>query len=120
MLKHKKSGLHRLAVILVLFIGTFTSIQLLTFKSMASKNPGFDNPSTRMHRKHAILKRGCSMVKSLFDMSQNGTSFDILLEWHQRIENISYPLPVNNENACYPPLNEVVIGVHQIHTENSR
>ena len=47
-------------------------------------------------------------------------SFDILLEWHRRIENVSYPLPVNNENECYPPLNQFVIGVHQIHTENSR
>ena len=120
MLKYKKSGLHRLSVMLVFFIGTFALIQSFTFKSMASKNPSFDDPSTRMHRKHAILKRGCSMVKSLFDMSKNGTSFDVLLEWHQRIENISHPLPVNNENECYPPLNEVVIGVHQIHTENSR
>ena len=47
-------------------------------------------------------------------------SFDILLEWHRRIENISYPLPVNNENECYPPLYQAVNGVHQIHTENSR
>ena len=60
------------------------------------------------------------MVKALFDMSQNGTSFEILLEWHQRIENISYVLPKFTENNCYPPLTEVVIGMHQIHTENSR
>ena len=75
MLKNKKSGLYRLSVILVLFIGTFTLIQSRAFKSMVSKNQGLiEDPSTRMHRKLAILERGCSMVKLLFDMSQNGTS----------------------------------------------
>ena len=75
MLKYKISGLYRLSVILVLFIGTFTLIQSHAFKSMVSKNQSLiEDPSTRMDRKHAILKRGCSMVKLLFDMSQNGTS----------------------------------------------
>ena len=60
------------------------------------------------------------MVKALFDMSQNGTSFEILLEWHQTIENISYTLPIPDENECHPPVNEFATGVHQIHSENSR
>ena len=75
MLKNKKSGLYRLSVISVLFIGTFTLIQSRAFKSIVPNNQGLiEDPSTRMDRKHEILKRGCSMVKSLFDMSQNGTS----------------------------------------------
>ena len=121
MFKYKKIGLHRLSVILALFIGAFAFIQSLTFISIESKNQILsEDVSTRMHRKHAILKRGCSMVKSLFDMSQNGTSFENLLDWHMKIENISYSLPKFNEGECYPPLTEVVIGLHQIHTENSR
>ena len=121
----KLSGLHRLSVIFVSFIGAFVIIQSSTFLSIyvsvGSKNQFYaDDVSTRMYRKHQILKRGCSMVKTLFDMSQNGTSFEILLEWHQRIENISYTLPKFDENDCHPPLTEVVIGMHQIHTENSR
>ena len=82
MLQYKIKGLYSSSVILVFFIGywyrlldTFTLIESRAFKSMVSKNQGLiEDPSTRMHRKHAILKRGCSMVKSLFDMSQNGTS----------------------------------------------
>ena len=121
----KLSGLHRLSVIFVSFIGVFVIIQSSTFLSIYvsvdSTNQFYsEDVSTRMHRKHAILKRGCSMVKTLFDMSQNGTSFEILLKWHQRIENISYSLPKFDENDCHPPLTEVVIGMHKIHTENSR
>ena len=79
---HKIKGFYRLLVISVFFIGywyrlfdTFTLIESRAFKSMVSKNQGLiEDPSTRMHRKHEILKRGCSMVKLLFDMSQNGTS----------------------------------------------
>ena len=82
MLQYKINGLYRLSVILVLFIGywydllnNFTLIQSRAFKSIVPNNQGLiEDPSTRMYRKHAILKRGCSMVKLLFDMSQNGTS----------------------------------------------
>ena len=118
MLKHK---LHRLSVIFALCIGVIALLQSFMYISMDLQNQILtEDASTRMHRKHAILKRGCSMVKSLFDMSQNGTSFEILLDWHKKIENISYSLPKFDEDECYPPVNEVVTGVHQIHTENSR
>ena len=82
MVQYKIKGFYHLLGISVFFLGywyrlldTFMLIESRAFKSMVSKHQGLiEDPSTRMHRKHEILKRGCSMVKSLFDMSQNGTS----------------------------------------------
>ena len=62
--------------------------------------------SEKMERKRKILERGCSMMHSLFEMSQNGTSYDDLLTWHSRIHDLSLPLAPHlapNEK-CYPPL----------------
>ena len=62
--------------------------------------------SEKMERKRRILERGCSMVHSLFEMSQNGTSYEDLLTWHSRIHDLSYPLANHrapSEN-CFPPL----------------
>ena len=75
----------------------------------------------RMKLKRKILKRGCLMVKSLYEMSQNGTSFENLVKWHQRIENISFPIS-NDGKECYPPFlaEKVPLVMYQIHTEDSR
>ena len=61
--------------------------------------------SEKMERKRKILERGCSMVHSLFEMSQNGT-FEDLLTWHTRIHNLSYPLANHRapSEKCFPPL----------------
>ena len=71
MLKHK---LHRLSAIVVLCIMAAVLIQSFMYISIDSKNSKIfdEDVSTRMHRKHQILKRGCSMVKTLFEMSQVG------------------------------------------------
>ena len=62
--------------------------------------------SEKMERKRKILERGCSMVHSLFEMSQNGTSFEDLLTWHTRIHDLSYPLANHRapSEKCFPPL----------------
>ena len=79
MLKYK---LHRFSAIVVLCIMAAVVIQSFMYISIDSKNfeqKIFDEDvSTRMHRKHQILKRGCSMVKSLFEMSQVGFQTDAL------------------------------------------
>ena len=75
----------------------------------------------RMKLKRTILKRGCLMVKSLYEMSQNGTSYETLLKWHQRVENTSYPIHEDGKD-CYPPFfgNQLNLVMYQIHTENAR
>ena len=57
----------------------------------------------KMKRKHKILNRGCAMIRSLVEMSKNGTSFEQLISWHERIHNLSYPITADNRD-CYPPL----------------
>ena len=57
----------------------------------------------KMKRKHKILKRGCSMIRTLVEMSKNRTSFEQLISWHERIHNLSYPITADNRD-CYPPL----------------
>ena len=60
----------------------------------------------KMKRKHKILNRGCSMIRSLVEMSVNGTSFESLISWHERIHNLSYPIAADNRD-CYPPLQQL-------------
>ena len=61
--------------------------------------------SEKIERKHRILKRGCSMMRSLFEMSQNGTSYENLITWHARIHDLNYPLGESQSNEdCFPPL----------------
>ena len=62
--------------------------------------------SEKMERKRKILERGCSMVHSLFEMSQNGTSYEDLLTWHSRIHDLNYPLADHRapKEKCFPPL----------------
>ena len=85
------------------------------------KRNSAEETENRIALKRKILKRGCSMVKSLHEMSTNGTSFEELLKWHQRIENISFPISSDGKD-CYPPFlgEEIHLVMYQIHTENSR
>ena len=87
----------------------------------SEKSSSFEETEQRMGLKRTILNRGCSMVKSLYEMSTNGTSFEELLTWHQRIENITFPLSNDGKN-CYPPFLDPAapLVMYQIHTENSR
>lgn len=87
----------------------------------SGKRSSFEETEDRMGLKRTILNRGCSMVKSLYEMSTNGTSFEELLKWHQRIENISFPLSNDGKN-CYPPFLDPAtpMVMYQIHTENLR
>ena len=87
----------------------------------SGKRSSFEETEHRMGLRRTILNRGCSMVKSLYEMSTNGTSFEELLTWHQRIENITFPLSNNGKN-CYPPFLDPAapLVMYQIHTENSR
>lgn len=62
-----------------------------------------ESVAERMNRKRKILKRGCSMIATLFEMSQNGTSYEDLLTWHARIHDQDYQLSPSDEK-CYPPL----------------
>ena len=43
------------------------------------------------------------MIRTLVEMSKNGTSFEQLISWHERIHNLSYPITADNHD-CYPPL----------------
>ena len=65
----------------------------------------FETTKDKMKRKHKILNRGCSMIRSLVEMSENGTSFESLISWHERIHNLSYPIAPDNRD-CYPPLQQ--------------
>ena len=85
------------------------------------KRNSIEHTENRMELRRTILKRGCSMVKSLYEMSTNRTSFEELLKWHQRIENISFPISSDGKD-CFPPYlgASAPLVMYQIHTENSR
>ena len=59
-------------------------------KSDKDQKTGTENLeiSEKMERKRRILERGCSMIHSLYEMSQNGTSYEDLLKWHARIHDL--------------------------------
>ena len=119
----------KLFAIIVFIIFAGASIQLLQTSRIhesiifmeSEKQNSFGETEQRMGLKRKILKRGCSMVKSLYEMSTNGTSFEELFEWHKRIENISFPLS-NDRKNCFPPYlgYSASLIMHAIHTENSR
>lgn len=116
-------------IVSIIFVGAF--FQLLqtrgrlhdyNVKSKVSGNhEPFEETEYRMELKRTILKRGCSMVKSLYEMSTNETSFEELFKWHQRIENISFPI-TNDGKDCFPSFldDKTPLAMYQIHTENSR
>ena len=59
-------------------------------KSDKDQKTGTENLeiSEKMERKRRILERGCSMIHSLYEMSQNGTSYEDLLKWHARVHDL--------------------------------
>ena len=61
-------------------------------EQMSQKEPQNETVSEKMDRKRKILERGCSMISILYEMSQNGTSYETLLAWHARIHDLEYPL----------------------------
>ena len=67
------------------------SIELIP-EQVPKQEPFNETVSEKMDRKRKILERGCSMMAELFEMSQNGTSYESLLGWHARIHDLDYPL----------------------------
>lgn len=57
----------------------------------------------KMIRKREILKRACSIKSTLVEMSQNGSSYEMLLEWHKKIHNLDIDIEPDNK-ICWPPL----------------
>ena len=115
-------------IVFIIFAGAY--LQLLQTSRLHDSNVismelekrnSIEQTKNRMELRRTILKRGCSMVKSLHEMSTNGTSFEKLFEWHKRIENISFPIS-NDEKNCFPPYlgYSASLVMHAIHTENSR
>ena len=98
------------AIILIILVNFFAIItpqlsepsivELVQPDAFGSKN---ESVAERMNRKRKILERGCSMIATLFEMSQNGTSYEDLLTWHARIHDLDYQLTPSDEK-CYPPL----------------
>ena len=114
-------------IVFIIFAGA--SIQFLQTSRIhdsvmfmeSEKQNSIEETEKRMELRRTILKRGCSMVKSLYEMSTNGTTFEELFEWHKRIENISFPIS-NDGKDCFPPyLGDLAPSImYPIHTENSR
>ena len=115
-------------IVFIIFIGAF--LQLLQTSHLHDSNVismelekrnSIEQTENRMELRRTILKRGCLMVKSLYEMSNNGTTFEGLLKWHQRIENISFPIS-NDGKDIFPPYlgASAPLVMYQIHTENSR
>jgi len=85
-------------VLIFLIIWNTISLQLfdssseLISEQVPQQEPLNETVSEKMDRKRKILERGCSMMVELFEMSQNGTSYESLLGWHARIHDLDYPL----------------------------
>ena len=85
-------------VLIFLIIWKTISLQLLEPmaelipEQVPQQGPFNERVSEKMDRKRKILERGCSMMAELYQMSQNGTSYESLLDWHTRIHDLDYPL----------------------------
>ena len=87
-------------VIILVIFANFWEISLQLFEPSAElfpeqvpqQEPIKETVSEKMKRKREILERGCSMMAELYEMSQNGTSYEILIDWHTRIHDLDYPL----------------------------
>ena len=86
------------AIMLLFFTNYWMPIQLLEpfpvlipekLSRIESQNEAV---SVKMNRKRKILERGCSMIGILYEMSQNGTSYENLLALHSRIHDLDFPL----------------------------
>ena len=87
-------------IILIIFANFWETISLQLFEPSAELFPEQvpqqeainETVSEKMKRKRKILERGCSMMAELYEMSQNGTSYEILIDWHARIHDLEYPI----------------------------
>ena len=77
-----------------------------------------ESVAEKMNRKRKILERGCSMIGTLFEISQNGTAYEDLLTWHARIHDLNYKLSSSNEK-CFPPLQYSNTILYQVPGEKS-
>ena len=88
------------AIIVMVIVNFSATIPLQLFEpeselfqeQMSHEEPQKETVSEKMNRKRKILERGCSMMAILYEMSQNGTSYETLLAWHARIHDLEYPL----------------------------
>ena len=87
-------------IIFIIFSNFWETISLQLFEPSAElfpeqvpqQEPINETVSEKMKRKRKILERGCSMMAELYEMSQNGTSYEILIDWHTRIHDLEYPI----------------------------
>ena len=61
-------------------------------EELSQQKPEIGTVSEKMDRKRKILERGCSMIGMLYEMSQNGTSYENLLALHSKIHDLDFPL----------------------------
>ena len=88
------------AITVMAIVNFWTTIPLQWFEpsselfpeQVSQEEPQNETVSEKMNRKRKILERGCSMIPILYEMSQNGTSYETLLAWHARIHDLEYPL----------------------------
>ena len=61
-------------------------------EELSQQKPEIETVSEKMDRKRKILERSCSMIGMLYEMSQNGTSYENLLALHSKIHDLDFPL----------------------------
>ena len=64
----------------------------------------------KFERKRIILRRGCSIIKTLDEISKNGSDFKSLLEIHENVQNLTKYLQPDSR-PCYPPLKKSNAGI---------
>ena len=72
------------------------------------------NLEAKFLRKREILRRGCSIIRSLDEMSRNGTSFDDLLRMHQNVQNTTAPLPTDSR-TCFRVRKNVIVSYNCVY-----
>ena len=86
------------AILLLFFTNFWMPLQLfdpstqLYKEDLSQQAPEHETVSEKMDRKRKILERGCSMIGTLYEMTQNGTSYERLLALHSRIHDLDIPL----------------------------
>ena len=101
-------------IIFIIFSNFWETISLQLFEPSAElfpeqvpqQEPMNETVSEKMKRKRKILERGCSMMAELYEMSQNGTSYEILIDWHTRIHDLEYPIRRVLKMTCQVLINQ--------------
>ena len=107
-----------LADYLVAISSQFSESSLVTLVREDASETKNESVAEKMNRKRKILERGCSMIGTLFEISQNGTAYEDLLTWHARIHDVNYKLSPSNEK-CFPPLQYSNTILYQVPGEKS-